>query len=254
MVAGERGQRVAVDQGAVEVEERADRGPCGPGLDVGEQLLLGPAPASGPGTAHGATPTASRRVAASSSSITAHPARRRRAAWAAHSCAPRGPAPRGPGRRGRGCAASRSAVANSSRESDSGPCSRPCSSICWPDAAALVEELLLDDRRARGRGRPAARRRRAARRRTSAAPGGPRASGAPAQHLAAVGGPPSPGPAARSSAASCAAVGLALGEEELELEQVAQPHRLVPAVAPGSRSSTSSAIARSTKWWIALLR
>ena len=42
VVAGERAQRVPVDEGAVEVEERTDVRALRPGLDVGDQLLLGP--------------------------------------------------------------------------------------------------------------------------------------------------------------------------------------------------------------------
>ena len=89
VVPGEGGQGVAVDDRAVEVEERADPRALRAGLDVGDQLLLGPDAAPergrGPGDgstgrpgvrsrplvhAHGSTPTVSRRAAASSSSIT----------------------------------------------------------------------------------------------------------------------------------------------------------------------------------------
>ena len=49
------------------------------------------------------------------------------------------------------------------------------------------------------------------------------------------------------------AVGFAIGEEELELEQVAQASAASQR-SSGSTSSTSSTIALSTKWWIAELR
>ena len=125
-------------------------------------------------------------------------------------------------------AASFSALPNSSRDSDSGPCSRPCRSICWPDGGALVEELLLDDGRARvARGQPQRHDELGVDERTQHPVGDEERRAR--QHVAPVGRVPTrahPG----ELGGELGAVGLAVGEEELELEQVAQRERGVPAV------------------------
>ena len=214
---------------AVEVEERADPRALRAGLDVGDQLLLGPAPArvAAAGRAHGSTPTVSRRAAASSSSMTpTRPTTSR--TWAAHSCRRRASSSR-PGStrsrlRGQLQRARRTAPATATPARAAGPAAASAGrprrtrrgTPSRPPACA-------------GRGRPAARPPPAARRRTTAAPGGPSAA-APGTGRRGRRRSPSPGPAAPARRDEPLAVGVPLGEEELELEQVAQPHRLVPAV------------------------
>ena len=79
-------------------------------------------------------------------------------------------------------------------------------------------------------------------------------NGARQQDVAAVGGLPVRVHAARARRRAARGRRRGRGRRTRTSAGRAGPHRGVPAVGSGRASSTSSAIARSTKWWIALLR
>ena len=200
--------------------------------------------------AHGSTPTLSRRAAASSSSMTA--TRRDDVAHLGRPLLP--PA-------GQLLAARVDQVEVAGQLQRAGeqlprqrlrPVQPALQQHLLADPAALGEELGLDHRRARvARREPLGHHQLRVDERAQHPVRHQQRR--PAQHLAAVGGLPAPGRAARARRRSAPGRRRARGRRtRTSAGRAAASPR--PSGPPGSRSSTSSAIARSTKWWMALLR
>ena len=210
------------------------RGPCGPASTSAISCSSVQVPTGRSATgclvgAHGSTRHALPRRARRRARRSRRPGRPRRGP-ARPSPAGAGPAPRRPGSTRSRFAASFSAAGEQLPRQRLRPVQAPLQQHLLADAAALVQELRLDHRPCAGPARRAARPRPAARRRTTAAPGGPPAAAPAHSTVAAVGGLPVRVAAARARREHLLPVGVPLGEEELELQLVAQPHRLVPAV------------------------